>query len=631
MSSLRSVRFGRAVSVMGMVAAVIAGGGCEDRAGSGRTGDASRDAAGSVSVGTDAHAGLACADCHAGARDRSAALAGGSGLVPAAGAESCRGCHPAAELSPRVSMAFVSFPHADHGGTPDGTAISCGACHTHASGDAPLGLSEAACYLCHADLAPDREAVGGGDAGPALSEATIPGDACITCHTPAHVTQLASGAVIEHAEILERGISCTLCHFDVTSGTGAVPDQACNACHGVRPGLSPRPDRSGDAAAIHAAHATGGDLSACERCHDPVRHEVEAVASSLDLDCRTCHGPAGPPEEDPATHRAVQQLFAGIVPGVGMPPVPSAKFGARVACGSCHGDGSAATMATMATTEARDAVAASCAGCHGEGFEDLLADWLAAFDRRVPAVGKEIARAEADSRVTRAAPERVAAARRAWEAVHEGLGVHNPAAAHDLLLRARRELDAAHTEARVPFRETVSLGPSPAEQTCARCHYGHEFRAASGDFAHGPHVLKAGIECARCHGNDSPAGLVEWAEDPHHGAVTVSAADCRSCHHADGPEARCATCHAGAGNQAAPVNVLVRSTPRMAQWSHADHASVACADCHAGERFPLVTAEVASCTACHDSHHEAAVNCAGCHSVSSLSGSHTAATHRACD
>jgi hypothetical protein len=310
---------------------------------------------------------------------------------------------------------------------------------------------------------------------------------------------------------------------------------------------------------------------------------------------------------------------------------------ARVECAACHRIPAAAGPTDSAARA--EAINGECQACHGPRFARLLPEWIQAMRRNTDTVGRYVAAAEQDARVKRngTAAAAVARARSAWEVVEAGNGVHHLAAADSLLRLALAGTADAYAAAGSPAPPRPRLGPDPAVESCARCHYGAQLQAgtfAGRSFNHGPHV-EAGLACATCHSDVDLFHRGEGGLDPHHGRTQVTEADCASCHHREPERTSCASCHDAMtlAPATAHVSVAVGSrapVDRDVTWSHAAHEDVACASCHRTPGTLEVTADVSSCVACHDDHHTEDRACAACHSVRASVAVHQRDDHLAC-
>ena len=416
-----------------------------------------------------------------------------------------------------------------------------------------------------------------------------------------------------------------------------MEDATCRECHGAI-GASLLGNEPRDAETVHRQHAAGGAGPACARCHEPVTHRVGKVASSLELVCRDCHAadsPAMKPPIDAHAHRPEQLLYTGLFEAEGVQPAH--KFLERVACRDCHAAGT--FQHGRGTPERSAALERECESCHGAGYASLLDGWTQGMRAHTERVGRYVSGAASDARIRAAgADSAAAAALRTWEFVRDAGGVHNlPAAAH-LLRQSLQDAAAAYERAGLPVPEVPGLGPDPAEQSCARCHYGVEelLNSPGTEAYHRAHVANAGIACTRCHSAGEPARAGMPADAPH-GLTTVTSADCMSCHHRSTSEASCATCHADAdlaGSLTATVSVAVADAmarPREVSWTHEAHAGIACTTCHTQPGNLAPSGDVASCVACHDEHHAPERDCNACHRGTDLMAAHAAVPDKHAD
>jgi hypothetical protein len=130
--------------------------------------------------------------------------------------------------------------------------------------------------------------------------------------------------------------------------------------------------------------------------------------------------------------------------------------------------------------------------------------------------------------------------------------------------------------------------------------------AASDSFPHDRHTQLA---CITCHTTTSKTKKLTFT--PPRG--------CLACHHQNPSTSKCANCHTadetGALRQAT-VSVDVQGHPprtRSVAFRHEAHARVACATCHTTAVTLDPDSTVTRCSACHDQHHQAARDCASCH------------------
>ncbi|HUF67999.1 MAG TPA: hypothetical protein VMM79_05045 [Longimicrobiales bacterium] len=522
--------------------------------------------------------------------------------------------------------------HFEHAGLAGTDRLGCEACHTHDSGDVDLTITTGGCFLCHADLPP-----AGSEA-----QATIAASACTACHVqPGHTAFATSGAPIDHAAVLDRGISCLLCHYDVATGSGASPAATCRTCHGVPGGAIPlRGGEAMDAATVHGMHMDTAIVMSCTRCHTPVEHQVIRLASSLRLECQSCHDAGDPALNTPVdstAHRAVQELYAGLDPH--HPAVdPALKFIERVACTTCHV--AASTAQPAGSAERFELIRQECDACHGARFGSLLDPWIGGIRRNTALVGSYVRTASSNAQVRgNATADSIARdAVSVWQHVSDGDGVHNLPAADGLLRAALASAARSYRHVGEVVPTVPALGPDPEVVTCVRCHYGVqtiENPVYDVTFSHKAHVLAGSLQCSRCHGQAELFEADGATFDPAHGRTLIMQADCASCHHIENA-GDCTACHARSDVDAlrvqADLTVHVQrdglERRREVAFSHDAHATVECADCHQSG----VAQNTITCNECHESHHtgpRSPATCNACHG-SGLMALHERTDHLLC-
>jgi hypothetical protein len=563
-----------------------------------------------VAVGS--HAGLACVSCHTSNPSEE--------VVPPVAEEACVECHAAPSTPAQVVVANVTLSHLTHPG-PGDELLGCAACHTHDTGEAPLEVRTGSCFLCHAEPpAPGGQRVA----------ASMTADSCAECHVqPTHTGFARTGAPIDHANVLERGVSCLLCHYDVVSGAGAVQVSTCRSCHGSAGGPLPdRPDTTMEAGAAHSVHLDGdGRDMTCARCHQPLDHAVIKLASALTLECTTCHAQGDAALQEPvdsAVHRAEQLFYAGLDPHQGE-VAPTRKFLERVSCTSCHSEQS---MRAPPQSERRiRATNDACVSCHGPRFDELLRPWLRGAAAHTSAVGAYVQAVSADARIRGvAAAESLANdAVGRWALVDSTHAVHNLPGADALLRSALDVAVRSYRHARVEPPPLPRMGPAASTVSCVRCHYGVETDAAwipEGEFDHTRHVLDAAMECNACHSSEELFEADGRTFDDDHGATRIGRLDCARCHHVESA-GDCVGCHTQAEVDALALQAeLTVHIPRgevtrthTAPFSHARHEDVTCVTCH---DTPTAERPGGECSECHAEHHQEVASpaaCGSCHGV----------------
>lgn len=437
------------------------------------------------------HATLACVGCHRG-------VAADSGRAPVAD-RACtdRGCHPGGGAD-TVRLAMVRLVHRNH---PDGKGgvVPCAACHTHAPGSSTIVTDTTACALCHVKD---------------LAESGGRQPSCRSCHpTPRHQPATNQGVPIEHAQIDANAVPCTRCHYQVVEGDRTAVG-SCARCHA---------DTALTAAAgADSVHARHRDYR-CAACHQPVRHRVVAMSTSVDLNCLDCHTQQHRRANHPANvvpsarcdgchtdvHAEEQRLILGLLPGE--PIRPSPMFMGGVTCRSCH------VVPGQITPRALRSNEAACTGCHGVQWAGYLGRWRRGFLRReawVNAYLGEASRAFADSARAGTARAQVRQAQGLMAFLRGAGPLHNLPAA-DRIMRDALELTArAYRAAGRTVPPRPELGPPVLAASCMSCHYGIEEVGADRDstsgvqLSHADHLFRAYLPCDACHAvGAAPPGL----------------------------------------------------------------------------------------------------------------------------
>jgi nitrate/TMAO reductase-like tetraheme cytochrome c subunit len=538
---------------------------------------------------SSSHNSVKCIDCHYAPGIRAEAMGklqaanqvvkyitGTYGIRPWAEIEDAAclrsGCHSERALEGEVNFEGVRFDHTHHlGELRRGKNLRCTSCHSQIVQGAHVTVTAETCYLCHFKDRPAGQPIAG----------------CTGCHaSPPRFTSPA-GFVVDHREYVRNLISCTGCHENVISGSGAADRDRCFICHN-------EPERLGqfeNTTLVHRLHISENKVE-CTQCHTPMQHRVLSLAATFELDCQACHQRA---------HNEQRLMYAGMG-GHGTDNRPSSMYLARVLCQSCHG----LPAEVPGHEEVRRAGEATCMSCHGIRYANILPNWQREIERRRSEVASVIraarqtlgsaplrTRARADS-LLRLAEENVGL-------VERGKGAHNIGYADDLLRAslglARQAVEVGRLTYSVP---DLDLGPALAENTCLQCHLGiggQEGAFAGQAFSHGPHVQRAALGCSECH-----TPLEE------HGGITLRGrSSCDNCHHRVIDPLNCAACHAGPGG--APQTAMATETGDFPHQTHLE-AGLGCSQCH---EAPAMSASGVRCESCHDRHHQPDNSCLSCH------------------
>ena len=141
-----------------------------------------------------------------------------------------------------------------------------------------------------------------------------------------------------------------------------------------------------------------------------------------------------------------------------------------------------------------------------------------------------------------------------------------------------------------------------------------------------PHARHQRLACITCH---DPRSNRKLTFEPGRG--------CQICHHQSPEQNNCSTCHAP-DSLAAPIarTVTVSVAPRgprtrTVAFPHPRHTSVRCVECHTTPTTLAPSTAAATCTACHDKHAAATVDCASCHqAIPDSAHAPPVEAHRAC-
>jgi hypothetical protein len=444
-----------------------------------------------------------------------------------------------------------------------------------------MTVTPGTCFLCHFKGVKIGESLSG----------------CPSCHPPPESTIEFEGVSFNHNEVVERKIRCTKCHIQVVKGGGEVPLERCLICHGE----TERIDRYDDTELIHSEHVYEHKVD-CEECHNAIQHGLVKMASSLEVECSSCH---------PDHHSEVKELYMGVG-GREIPANPSSMFTTRVGCNGCHlihkeieGFGSIKTAGE-----------ASCIHCHGTKFHGMLENWkkeisvsqntLSTILERTEKIVASRKKSSGYSDALRS----LETARHNLRIIEMGGGVHNVGYSIELLENAYGSIQKALRDVGSDFqpeapRLVVTSGSSI--QSCSTCHIGMrdiKLRIFGLFFSHSPH-LETGLDCLECH-----EGLRGYSEEGH-GVLKLSGDDCTECHHS-GERFECSECHGGFQTKAISFRGKV-----FIHKDHLENTKVQCIDCHAGTVGSSVS--VGSRVDCHSCHHRSEeLACESCHTLQDM-------------
>lgn len=480
------------------------------------------------------------------------------------------GCHETRLLEGRVSFQKVNFDHRPHlEEMRRGKKLRCTSCHSQIVQGEHMTVTETTCILCHFKL--DEQ-------GNNLARCTI-------CHDPPMAVPGAEEPPkYDHAHVVEDQIECSKCHGRMVVGDGAVPRERCYACHWERERL----DQFHNTDLMHAKHITQSKIE-CDRCHLSMQHKSVHKEQAMP-ECQTCHTDF---------HNLQRDLFVGHG-GKGVTDEPNPMYAKGLSCQGCHvlhldsGE-------KLRNGETFLASGASCEPCHGAGYNRLLGDWSKSIGRKLKLIGaalaegkKVLARSALNKTVTVQIDSLLAEAQYNYDMVRLGKPIHNIVYANDLLDvagdRLRAVFDLANLGDEIELPEPSSkLVPS----ACINCHVGIEDIEAQIfglTYSHERHLIRARLECSRCHSNQR-----------RHGELVVQREDCLSCHHSQA-ERDCSYCHdvqqsfLRGGTEFLPLeepdmmfaaDIGCRECHELPDRTIAKPVPQRCADCHENEYADL--------------------------------------------
>lgn len=466
------------------------------------------------------------------------------------------GCHQDRLLDGEsATEKWMRFRHAAHlSEARRGLQLHCTSCHGQVVQGGHVTVMKETCFLCHFK-GPGR--AGGG---------------CTACHGIPEGIVRRERLTFSHDAYLESGVSCEQCHVQVAEGDGRVSQDRCFSCH------VERLERYEDAQFIHDIHTAGHGVD-CFRCHEQIQHGRMRMIQALEVACENCH-------QD--LHSPQKELYLGSG-GAGVPDTPSRMFLAQVRCDGCH-----TQKALVGVPESDQAVLEAqrqaCVTCHGKGYDRMLDDWRRGLDQLVRELGTEMERAEAELQRGAARSETrvlVEQARRNYDLVRLGRGVHNVDYALALLRAAVGYLDQAMPRLRPGYQAVVRspLLTTPDGSCAPLCHNSlglpERLRFDQLEFPHRRHV-EAEVFCTQCHPPDQ------------HRMKVIARAECSACHHRL-PEVACSPCH--------PLQEALYSG-KVAGWGVEPDVmaaeEVSCQDCHGlpvSRSIPVIQKR---CVECHE-------------------------------
>ncbi|MEX0777343.1 MAG: NapC/NirT family cytochrome c [Phycisphaeraceae bacterium] len=352
-----------------------------------------------------------------------------------------------------VTIRFDHTPHLTE--TRRGQELRCVSCHSQMVQGKHIVVTLESCFLCHmkgVTHGRDDQTLGG----------------CRSCHeAPKEQIRLSTG-LFDHAQYIDRGVSCLNCHSDSVAGDGAVPRQMCWNCHNQPAQMA----RYSETAFLHREHINVHKVE-CSSCHVQITHELGAVPmGGAELLATSSgrgpdHGSCGQCHE--RLHNSALSLYQGKG-GRGVPDMPSPMFTTQVDCIACHRVSHEEGVSPEMGGKTWGAARSACVTCHGEKYGPMLDDWKLALDKRMTVAEEALVAAEArmkgaalDPQALLMAQRRLDDARHNIAMVRQGPGVHNVPYAMALLSYASDAANAvAPSDAPSPDAPQPSFhGPGP--------------------------------------------------------------------------------------------------------------------------------------------------------------------------
>ncbi|MCB9858027.1 MAG: NapC/NirT family cytochrome c [Phycisphaerales bacterium] len=326
--------------------------------------------------------------------------------------------------------------------------LTCAACHGYnEGGDSHFKVNQSSCFTCHFTNQAFNQETG----------------TCLKCHEPpsrmiaVHGAVQLSGAtpttansstgMMDHRDIIRRGIDCASCHLDVVQGDATVSARECRHCHDQDRFTKDFEHRTTETVEEYHRVHVAAQSAQCGDCHRAIVHRLVdpvMVASSTAFlepvvnDCQHCH---------PNHHREQVELLKGTGGEGVAEPMPNAMFGSRMNCRGCHtksGEDFKGDPLVKATET-------TCVACHSEDYRDLFRQWIDEIKTYTDETEASLTRVEArmaeltamGKSLPRSIDDAVSEAKFNLHLVKTGNGVHNKHYAMQLLDLSIRGLDNA--------------------------------------------------------------------------------------------------------------------------------------------------------------------------------------------
>jgi hypothetical protein len=320
--------------------------------------------------------------------------------------------------------------------------LDCTACHTFDSSlKSHLAADKQVCYTCH--FANEQFNRNTGE--------------CLRCHEPPRrsvsvhtsTSQGTQAVVMDHEDIVQRGVDCASCHLDVLRGEARVSERDCTHCHDQSRFLEEFATRTTETVRKYHEIHVANQRAHCFDCHRAIQHGLLAPSAALTHssgflepvlnDCQHCH---------PNHHSEQVALLTGTGSASVPHATPNAMIGSRLNCRACHtqsAEGAKGDAVIRATRE-------GCAACHSNEYMQMFDSWKHEIDQYLVEVlesrariAKRLESRPAGAELPANLAERLAAADQNIHLVQTGGGMHNRAYSLQLLDAARKLLGEAET------------------------------------------------------------------------------------------------------------------------------------------------------------------------------------------
>ncbi|BCR03474.1 c-type cytochrome [Desulfuromonas versatilis] len=608
----------------------------------------------------NAHAELACNECHLSHRGLPSCTDCHDSHDASMAADDCRACHAPHQPLPIRYWAGVAKAwcaachpqavevfeqqgaahqrqvgcyrcHREHPPRPGSAPASCDSCHDPGKNrhfvltdcrschqpHAPHGRSldqmanlTAACLSCHPSI---QEQV-------AASPESHGGMACHDCHQQHRQRPLCSDCHEPHAAAMTQP-DCLRCHAPHAPGPvrfqADTPAALCAACHG---------EAVANLAAAGGAHGRQFGCADCHQGHPPQQGAIPNCADchapgdnahfSLE-NCAGCHNPHAPLAQAWQGMERLASACASCHPEPPQAPATHPSPHAEMGCADCH-QGHREVLSCLECHEPHGSAMSGkdCRACHAP-HAPLAIDFASAPERKLCAAchHQPVEELAGEGGGHQAALNcfdchagHPAAGCRNCHAAHPQQGVgaapacsecHAPAENSHFAFGGCRACHPAHQPLKVNL-----VGLDPVGPACLSCHTRVGQTFAARESAH------RAMDCNECHPVHGESQACDQCHESH--GPGMGAGDCRACHQphapnvlsyaADVPAALCGACHGEA-------------VQTLATQGSAHQAKASCGTCHP-EHKPDGRQTVVFCRSCHlrlQKRHYTVEPCLPCH------------------